>query len=71
MSHTTQIGQYIFSHNGDCGGSVLITEVNGDRVVTELVIPNDVLREFVANQVRAFQISKLEQISTDELLGSL
>ncbi len=77
--HTTTIGEYRFHHNGDYSGDVRII-VPADKVdhidwpipgdgTFEIVIPFEVLGEFVAESVADARIGRLEQLEWYEVLG--
>lgn len=62
--HTTNIGDTTFSHNGDYDGIVEVRRLGGI-----LSIPFEDLKEFVAEHVRTKRIGKMEDATTDEILG--
>jgi hypothetical protein len=65
--HTTTLhgSTALILHHGDYQGDVTIRD-SADRTVH---VPADLLRQFVANQVRGEQIGRLESLSTNEILG--
>lgn len=66
MSHTTKIGPYSFTHDGDWrDGIVEIVNTSG----TKFRVMGSVLRAFVVEQVRQERIAKLERASHDEIFG--
>ena len=72
--HTFKRGGVTISYNSDLSGSVLFTtdtwvrcDATGHRV--EVHVPGQVLLDFVAEHIRQERIAKLEQMTTDELLG--
>lgn len=70
----TENGTYIvINHNGDYSGDVVIRgrlEVNQepDSVVT-VKVPYEALARLVAEQIRSFRISQLEQAGYETILG--
>ena len=73
--HTTTLrsGKYEarFIHNGDYSGDTTIVFADPDRLPSErrFQIPTDLLVQFVAEMVRNAQISRIESMRVDDLLG--
>jgi hypothetical protein len=67
MSHSTQIGEHTFIHDGDAmtGGVRIVDEVNGNV----LYIPGLTLFEFVGQQLQMKAISEIEDTSGVIFLG--
>ena len=51
-------------HHGDYEGPVTVRDSHG----REVEVPADLLREFVANQVRSARIGVLEQMTASQIL---
>lgn len=81
MFHTTQFetedGVVVFIHDGDYSGHVTIRRLNcnGLPLGEEIELPEKVLRDYVASQIRDFLMnflmSKIEQMSTHDLLSTM
>ena len=65
--HTFSEGDYVILHDGDYQGEVIIRD--NKEPFGEVVVPAALLRGFVAKQIRQNKISKLEQLSDNEVLG--
>jgi hypothetical protein len=63
--HTAELKSARFHYNSDLSGKVIITTVDGDSIEVD---GNDIL-SFVAEFIRMERIDKIEQLTTDELLG--
>lgn len=63
--HTTNYERWIANHNSDLSGNVILHH-NG-QYVTE--IPGSLIKEIVAEYIRAQHISRIEDMTVDELLG--
>jgi hypothetical protein len=64
-TYTHLLTNTLIHHNGDLSGDVIIRDRHG----REVEIPGAAMLEFVAHYVRRERISKLEQATTDEILG--
>jgi hypothetical protein len=62
--HTTKKGDTLFHHDSDYGTDVIIN-VDG----TEIRVPSDDLKAFMAQWVRDSKTEALENASDDEILG--
>ena len=62
---TLMLDEYCFNFYSDLSGDVLITKCGGET----MTVPGSVLKEVVAEYVRAERIARLEQMGADELLG--
>lgn len=72
MSHTTEIGDWAFIHNGDYSGDVRVVAPGrpgecGPRPSIE--VPGAVLFAFLARAVRNMKVAKMENTSDAEALG--
>lgn len=63
--HTLEYGGWRLIHHGDHMGSCRLVAPNKDMAEG---IPTELLRLFVAEQIRASRIDRLEQASTAEIL---
>ena len=62
--HSQQIGETLFTHNGDLSGNVTIR-----RDGSTIEVPGIHLIEFVAKYVAQEKISQLEGADASEILG--
>lgn len=69
--HTTLGDSCVFIHNGDYSGDVIIKTMskNKKEVLGEVEIDMNDLLDFMAGCIRSKKISKLEVMSTGEILG--
>ena len=79
--HSADFGTHVFLYNSDLSGDVkIIKKLTEDEMKNmstaeiiaaqcEIEVPGHILLDFVADYVRNERIAKLEQMSTDEILG--
>ena len=68
--HTTDTGNFTFHHNGDFSGDVHFDVKIGDSVY-RASIPFADIKELFAEYLRYRMLTKLETLSTDELIDLL
>ena len=64
MSHTTKIGDTVFTHDGDFGGNV---EIKSKGMPT-INIPFEDLKGIVAEYIRYHMMSRLESMDRTEII---
>jgi len=63
--------KFVIHHHGDHGGDCSICQINpenGDPIQEIENVPTELLRTFVANQIRMKKISDLEDATNNSLL---
>lgn len=65
MMHTTKAGKFLFHHNGDFSGKVLIKNTDSAE---SMAVDFDSLKSLVAEWVRNETIAQIEQLEDDQLL---
>ena len=63
--HTYESNGFLFHHNSDMGGDVIIVNKNNGE---ELEVDGQAILDFVANYIRNEKIAKLENSTNKEIL---
>lgn len=63
--HTYESNGYLFHYNSDMSGDVIIVNKDNEE---ELEVNGEAMLNFVANHIKNEKISRLENITTKEIL---